>query len=115
MRKICIFIFSLFILFSCNDPKREIPFTFHEFSDSVTYRNPVIKGFFPDPSICKAGDDYYIVNSSFEFFPGVPVHHSTDLVNWNHIGNALSREAQLKLDSAGISGGVWAPRWRARP
>ena len=109
MRKICIFIFSLFILFSCNDPKREIPFTFHEFSDSVTYRNPVIKGFFPDPSICKAGDDYYIVNSSFEFFPGVPVHHSTDLVNWNHIGNALSREAQLKLDSAGISGGVWAP------
>ncbi len=51
------------------------------------YKNPVIPGFHPDPSVCKAGDDYYLVNSSFQYFPGVPLFHSKDLVNWEQIGN----------------------------
>ena len=53
------------------------------------YKNPVIPGCHPDPSICKAGEDYYLVNSSFEYFPGVPLFHSRDLVNWEQIGHVL--------------------------
>ena len=48
----------------------------------MQYRNPIISGYNPDPSICRVGEDYYIVNSSFEYFPGVPVYHSKNLVNW---------------------------------
>ena len=47
-----------------------------------TFQNPILSGFYPDPSICRVGDDYYLVNSSFEFFPGVPIFHSRDLVHW---------------------------------
>ena len=47
-----------------------------------TFNNPILSGFYPDPSICRVGDDYYMVNSSFEWFPGMPIHHSKDLVNW---------------------------------
>ena len=49
------------------------------------YQNPVIPGFHPDPSVCRVGDDYYLVNSSFQYFPGVPLFHSKDLVNWKQI------------------------------
>ena len=56
-------------------------------------RNPIIPGFHPDPSICRVGNDYYIVNSSFQYFPGVPIYHSTDLVNWQLIGNVLDRDS----------------------
>ena len=56
--------------------------------------NPIISGAHPDPSICRAGDDYYIVNSSFEYFPGLPIHRSKDLVNWELIGYGLHREDQ---------------------
>lgn len=72
-------------------------------------QNPIIPGFFPDPSICRVGDDYYIANSSFEWFPGVPIHHSEDLVNWRFIGHALTRRSQLDLRGVPDSGGVWAP------
>jgi xylan 1,4-beta-xylosidase len=72
-------------------------------------RNPILPGFFPDPSICRVGENYYIVNSSFEWFPGVPIHHSRDLVNWRFIGHALTRESQIKLRGVPDSGGVWAP------
>lgn len=51
-------------------------------SISMQYKNPIIKGFNPDPSICRVGDDYYLVTSTFEYFPGIPVYHSKDLVNW---------------------------------
>ena len=61
----------------------------------MKYRNPIISGYNPDPSICRVGDDYYIVNSSFEYFPGVPVYHSKNLVNWELIGNCLDRKSQL--------------------
>ncbi|GAB3978355.1 family 43 glycosylhydrolase [Plantactinospora veratri] len=58
---------------------------------------PVIPGFHPDPSICRVGDDYYLACSSFEYFPGVPIFHSRDLVNWTQLGNVLDRPSQLVL------------------
>lgn len=77
-----------------------------------TFQNPVIPGFYPDPSICRAGDDYYIVNSTFEYFPGVPVMHSKDLVHWQLIGYCLTRKSQLPLDKMRSSGGIYAPTIR---
>jgi xylan 1,4-beta-xylosidase len=74
-----------------------------------SFHNPVLAGFYPDPSVTRVGDDYYLVNSSFAYYPGVPVFHSRDLVNWNQIGSVLTRPSQLKLDSAGISRGIFAP------
>ena len=62
----------------------------------ITYNNPIIPGFYPDPSVCRVGDDYYLVNSTFEYFPGVPVFHSKDLVNWQQIGHCIHRESQIK-------------------
>lgn len=61
----------------------------------ITYTNPVIPGFYPDPSVCRVGDDYYLVNSSFEYFPGVPVFHSKDLINWEQIGHCITRRDQI--------------------
>ena len=72
-------------------------------------KNPILPGFHPDPSICRVGDDYYLANSTFEWFPGVPIHHSRDLVNWQLIGHALTRQSQLDLRGIVDSGGVWAP------
>ncbi|MEU2735189.1 glycoside hydrolase family 43 protein [Streptomyces sp. NPDC007095] len=77
------------------------------------YDNPVIPGFSPDPSICRAGDDYYVATSSFEYVPGVPIWHSRDLVHWRLIGHALDRPSQLALpDTAPASTGVYAPTLR---
>ena len=78
----------------------------------MKYRNPIISGYNPDPSICRVGDDYYIVNSSFEYFPGVPVYHSKNLVNWELIGNCLDRKSQLLLEKCKPSGGIYAPTLR---
>ena len=78
----------------------------------MTYRNPVIPGFFPDPSICRAGDMFYLVASSFQFFPGVPLFESKDLVNWTQIGAVLTRESQLPLGKANSVGGIYAPTIR---
>lgn len=75
---------------------------------SLEYHNPIIPGFHPDPSVCRARDDYYIVNSSFQYFPGVPVYHSRDLANWELIGNALDRESQLPLRQSGSWSGIYA-------
>lgn len=74
--------------------------------------NPILPGFYPDPSICRVGVDYYLVTSSFEYFPGVPVFHSTDLINWRQIGHALTRESQLPLANAKSSQGIFAPSIR---
>lgn len=76
------------------------------------YRNPVIPGFHPDPSVCRVGEDYYLVNSSFQFFPGVPLFHSKDLVHWEQIGNCLDRPSQVKLTGAQSWGGIYAPTIR---
>lgn len=78
----------------------------------MRYRNPVIPGFYPDPSVCRVGDDYYLVTSTFAYFPGVPIFHSKDLVHWRQIGHCLTRESQLKLDKSAISGGIYAPTLR---
>jgi xylan 1,4-beta-xylosidase len=73
------------------------------------YFNPILAGFYPDPSVCRKGDTYYLVNSSFSFFPGVPIFTSKDLVNWKQLGNVLDRESQLPLTHQRVSGGIYAP------
>lgn len=75
-------------------------------------RNPVIPGFHPDPSVVRVGEDFYLVTSSFEFFPGVPVFHSRDMVHWRQIGHVLTRDSQLPLQGARASGGIYAPTIR---
>lgn len=73
------------------------------------FYTPILQGCYPDPSITRKGDDYYLVNSSFAFFPGVPIFHSKDLVNWEQIGNVLDRPSQLKIQDIEISDGIYAP------
>ncbi|MFI8929492.1 glycoside hydrolase family 43 protein [Streptomyces sp. NPDC053474] len=77
-----------------------------------TASNPIVPGFHPDPSVCRVGEDYYLACSSFEYFPGVPIFHSRDLVNWRQIGNVLDRPSQLRLSRASSSGGIYAPTLR---
>lgn len=78
--------------------------------------NPILPGCYPDPSICRVGKDYYLVNSSFAFFPGVPIWHSTDLKNWEQLGYVLNRPSQLQLkDGLRISGGIYAPDLKYNP
>lgn len=74
--------------------------------------NPIIPGFHPDPSICRVGNDHYLVTSSFEYLPGVPIFHSLDLVSWRLIGNVLDRDDQLTVPSSAGSGGIFAPTLR---
>jgi len=77
-----------------------------------TYTNPVIPGTTPDPSAVRVGDDYYLVTSSFEYFPGVPLYHSRDLVHWRQLGHVLTRDAQLPLRGVPSSQGIYAPTIR---
>lgn len=74
--------------------------------------NPIIRGFYPDPSVCKADGKYYMVCSSFEYFPGVPLFESEDLINWKQIGHCLTRKTQVDLHEIDSSGGVFAPTIR---
>ena len=78
----------------------------------TTARNPILAGCYPDPSICAVGEDFYIVNSSFGYFPGLPIFHSKDLAHWEQIGNVLDREEQLPLGDCGHSKGIYAPTIR---
>jgi xylan 1,4-beta-xylosidase len=71
--------------------------------------NPILRGFNPDPSILRVGDDYYIATSTFEWFPGVQIHHSRDLVHWRLVAHPLNRRSQLDMRGEQSSGGVWAP------
>lgn len=73
------------------------------------FANPVLPGFQPDPSIVRVGDDYYLVNSTFSWFPGLPVYHSRDLVHWRQIGNAIDRPNQLTIGKIGVTRGLFAP------
>ena len=73
---------------------------FHHMRNSMTSTNPILPGFYPDPSVCRVDNDYYLVTSTFAYFPGVPIFHSKDLVHWNQIGNILTREEQLPLVNA---------------
>jgi len=80
--------------------------------DQPRFANPILPGFHADPSICRAGDDYFIVTSSFEYFPGVPIYRSKDLVNWKQIGHVLTRKNQLNVETMYPSGGIFAPTIR---
>lgn len=73
------------------------------------FHNPILQGFYPDPSIIRVGRDYYLANSSFAYFPGIPIFHSRDLVNWTQIGNAIDRSDQFDLDGRAVSEGMFAP------
>ena len=101
MKKLIIIIFQIMV---CLDAKEGF------------YINPIISGAHPDPSICRVGDNFYIVNSSFEYFPGLPIHHSKDLVNWELIGHGLHREDQcngeMNLVDVQSDGGIHAPTIR---
>lgn len=78
----------------------------------MKFENPIIGGFNPDPSVCVVGEDIYLANSSFGYFPGVPIHHSRDLVHWRQLGNVLDRPSQLCLDRASVTQGIYAPTLR---
>lgn len=75
----------------------------------TVFKNPILSGFNPDPSIVRVGEDYYIVTSTFEWYPGAQIHHSRDLVNWRLVTRPLDRASQLDMRGNPDSGGVWAP------
>src|ERR1035437_9615105 len=75
----------------------------------TTFNNPIITGMNPDPTICRVGDDFYLVTSTFEYFPGLPIYQSKDLVHWKQIGHVLSRSSNCPLGGANSSGGNYAP------
>lgn len=79
---------------------------------SKTYLNPILAGFYPDPSICAANGKYYLITSTFTYFPGIPIFESTDLVNWNQIGHVITRKEQGDFSGSGISRGMFAPTIR---
>jgi len=82
-------------------------------STPENFKNPILPGFYPDPSICRVGDTYYMVNSSFEWYPGLPIHRSKDLVNWEKIGHGLHRVEQIEYkDGLKNSNGIFAPTIR---
>ena len=76
------------------------------------FQNPILAGFYPDPSITRAGDTFYMVHSSFSYFPGIPIFKSTDLIHWQPLGHVLTRRSQLQVDQAGVSRGIFAPTIR---
>ncbi len=83
-------------------------FSTHAFAQ-IKFTNPILAGFYPDPSITKVGSDYYLVNSTFSYFPGIPVFHSKDLKNWKQIGNVIERNSQMTFLGDGTSRGLFAP------
>jgi alpha-N-arabinofuranosidase len=83
--------------------------------DSNEFYNPILQGCYPDPSICRRGNDFFLVTSSFAFNPGVPIFHSNDLVNWKQIGHVLEHPSQLKVENTGMAAGVYAPTIRYNP
>ena len=99
--------------------ERPVVFDWFEYTGSDTvfaeplpvgsFRNPILAGFYPDPSVCRVGDDYYLVNSTFAYFPGIPIFHSRDLVNWTQLGHVIDRPAQLNYDQATVTHGLFAP------
>ena len=99
-----LFIFTFFLM-TCSTIKNDRNLK-HQFS------NPILSGFYPDPSICKVDSDFYLITSTFSYFPGIPVFHSRNLVNWELIGHVMSRSEQMNLDGLGVSRGIFAPTIR---
>ena len=117
---------TIFVFTSCSAQKNIPVFSkvVYEGNDDVynqnplepdEFYNPILQGTYPDPAIARKGDDYYMVVSSFSMFPGVPIFHSKDLVNWSQIGHVLDRKSQLKVFNSGISEGIYAPDIRYNP
>jgi len=105
MKKIALLIAAVAAMVSCGtNPATD--------GVEVTLHNPIISGFSPDPSVVAVDGDYYLVNSTFHYFPGVPVYHSRDLQNWEQIGNVLDRPSQLPLVESSASLGIYAPTIR---
>lgn len=83
---------------------------FQSFLEAMSnYQNPILRGCYPDPAICRVGEDYFLVTSTFSYFPGIPIFHSRDLVHWKQLGHCLDRKSQLDLAGRGIKDGIWAP------
>lgn len=94
--KYLLYVLSLITFFAANAQNNPNPFAVSPNpNEPVTYHNPIIPGFHSDPSVCRVGEDYYLITSTFEYFPGVPVFHSKDLVNWEQIGYCINRKEQL--------------------
>ena len=117
---------ALFVFTGCNAQKNIPVFSsaVYEGNDDVynenpleddEFYNPILQGFYPDPAIARKGNAYYLVASSFAVFPGVPIFHSNDLVNWTQIGHVLDRKSQLKVQDTEISLGIFAPDIRYNP
>lgn len=93
------------ILWSCSRQKQNQP----EEVVKNEFLNPILAGFYPDPSICKVNDNYYLITSSFSYFPGIPIFKSSDLVNWEQLGHIMDRPSQLDTEGQRISRGLFAP------
>lgn len=111
------FLLALLLLTACSHPQRTAEPPAADTAALVSqgrwgYANPVLPGFHPDPSVCRVGDDFYLVTSTFQFFPGVPVYHSRDLTHWTQVGHCLTRPSQLELRDAEAGGGIYAPTLR---
>ncbi|MGN1411070.1 MAG: family 43 glycosylhydrolase [Oscillospiraceae bacterium] len=78
----------------------------------MKYKNPILRGMYPDPSVCRANDKYYMVCSTFQYFPAVPIFESDDMVNWKQIGHCLTRDSQIDLGNSSTCGGIYAPTIR---
>lgn len=79
------------------------------------FYTPILQGTYPDPALVRRGEDYFMVHSSFAMWPGIPIFHSTDLVNWTQIGHVLDRPSQLFVQDTGISAGLYAPAIKYNP
>lgn len=111
------------MLVGCNDASKTARFDYFEYSgadachadfvdDGQSYCNPILGGYYPDPSVCRVGDTFYMVNSSFAHFPAVPIFKSSDLVHWQQIGHVLDRAEQVNLDGLDMAQGIYAPTIR---
>ena len=110
MRKVIPFLIIAIVLSSCNTKSKENATTVQTEIEQNYYNNPILSGWYPDPSITQDDNgNYYLVTSTFSFFPGIPIFKSTDLVNWVQIGNVLDRPEQLELEGLGVSRGIFAP------
>jgi len=107
MKRILTLLAATAVLVACSQQARPDPDDVE-----VELQNPILRGFHPDPSVVAVGEDFYLVNSSFHYFPGVPVYHSRDLQNWEQIGNVLDRPSQLPLEQSNASLGIYAPTIR---
>ena len=102
-RRLVVITAALLISYGCEQATEE------QLADHAgTFSNPIIPGFAPDPSIARVGDDFYLINSTFEYFPGIPVYHSQDLINWELIGYAIHDPAQAELSGIKSSDGIHA-------